>query len=213
MQQLSLTVGPVHTGDGGSGSQGLRSGRENELILSELQGRFYEKTSRGGKFMAPWNSVTIAATHVSPLTAGTGTPIVGIYNPTNSGMNISITKTIQDLISGTPGGPLVWNIVPLPWNITAASSSPQSKLINGPVGSVAKLWVNTAVTGSSAGINPFVEGGFAAVAAGAAVNSFVHQHDGDIVIPPGSMLALCAYAPGTSHLISGVVEWDEVFQN
>lgn len=193
--------------------RGLRASRENELVVSENQARFYEKTSRGGKFFAPFNAVTIAATHNSPLTAGTGTPIVGIYNPIGSGVNISITKVVQHLVSGTPAGPLVWNIIPLPQNITAAPSTPISKLINAAPSSVAKLWVNTAVTGSSTGVLLFTEGGFAAVAAGAGVNTFIHQHDGDIVIPPGSMLALCSYGTGTTHITSGSVEWDEVFQS
>ena len=209
-QNLNLNVGPVHVSDGNQGNQGLRAARELELVVSENQARLYEKTSRGGKFAAPWNAVTILSTHNSPLTAGTGTPIVGIYNPIGSGVNLAITKVIQHLTSGTPAGALVWNNVPLPQNITAASSTPISKLINAAPASVAKLWVNTAVTGSSAGVLLFAEGGFAAVAAGAGVNTFVNVHDGDLVIPPGTMLALCSYGTGTTHLTSGTVEWDEI---
>jgi len=117
---------------------------------------------------------------------------------------------LQDLTSGTPAGPLLWNMVPLPQNITAANTTPFSLMINSPSASVAKVWSNTAVTGSSAGVLLFPEGGFAAVAAGAGVMSLMNLHDGDIIIPPGSMLALCSYATGTTHLTSGVVIHEEV---
>lgn len=210
MQNLTLTVGPIHTGDGGSGSQGLRSGRENELIMSELHGRYYEKTSRGGVFASGWNAVTIAATHNSPLTAGTGTPIWSLYNPIGSGVNCAILKVVQDLTSGTPGGPLVWNLVPVPQNITAANTAPVSALLGGGVNSQTKIWTNTAVTGSSAGTLLFAEGGFAAVAAGAGVMSMIHMVDGIMIVPPGVMIALCSYATGTTHLTSGVVYHEEV---
>lgn len=211
MQNIALNVGPIHVADGGQGQQGLRSGRELDLIVSENRGRYAEKTSRGGKFCAPWNAVTVAATHNSPLTAGTGTPIVGIYNPIGSGVNLEIVKLSQHLISGTPAGPLIWNNIPLPQNITAASSTPISRLLNASPGSVAKLWVNTAVTGSSTGILLFAAGGFAAVAAGAGPSTLVVEYAGDLIVPPGSMLALCSYGTGTTHISSGDVEWDEVF--
>jgi hypothetical protein len=209
-QNLNLNVGPIHVADGNQGNQGLRAGRELELIMSENHGRYYEKNSRNGLFGVAWNAVTIAATHNTPLTAGTGTPITSIYNPIGSGVNISITKVIQHLTSGTPAGALVWNNVPLPQNITAASATPIAMLLNAPVASVAKTWTNTAVTGSSAGLLLFPEGGFAAVAAGAGVNTLVTEHAGDLIIPPGSMLALCSYGTGTTHITSGLVIWEEV---
>jgi hypothetical protein len=209
-QNLNLNVGPVHVGDGNQGGAGLRASRELELVVSENHGRFYEKNSRNGLFGVAWNAVTIAATHNTPLTAGTGTPITSIYNPIGSGMNIAILKVVQDLTSGTPAGPLVWNNVPLPQNITAASASPISMNINSPVSSVAKTWTNTAVTGSTAGVLLFADGGFAAVAAGAGIQTLMNMRDGDIIIPPGTMLALCSYGTGTSHLTSGLVIWEEV---
>jgi len=128
MQNIALNVGPIHVADGGQGQQGLRSGRELDLIVSENRGRYAEKTSRGGKFCAPWNAVTVAATHNSPLTAGTGTPIVGIYNPIGSGFNLEIVKLSQHLISGTPAGPLIWNNIPLPQNIQHAHQPPAQRV-------------------------------------------------------------------------------------
>lgn len=210
MQNLALTVGPTHLSDGGQGAQGLRAGREAELIMSELHGKYYEKNSRGGMFGSAWNAVTVAATHVSPLAAGTGTPIWALYNPIGSNVNCAILKVLQDLTSGTPGGPLLWNLIPVPQNISAANTLPVSLLLNSPVSSVAKIWTNTALTGSSAGTLLWPEGGFAAVAAGAGIQSLMNLHDGDIIVPPGSMIALCAYATGTTHLTSGMVVHEEV---
>lgn len=207
--QLQTSVGLQKNADGVT-QQLLRTGREGDLIVSENHGRYYEKNSRGGLFGVAWNAVTIVSTHNSPLTSGTGTPITSIYNPIGSGVNISIVKVIQHLTSGTPAGPLVWNNVPNPQNITAASAAAISMQANAAAASVAKTWTNTAVTGSATGVLTFVEGGFAAVAAGAGVNTLVTEHAGDLIIPPGTMLALCSYGTGTTHLTSGMVIWEEI---
>jgi len=207
--QIATQVGKQTNTDGMT-QQLLRTGREGDLMVSEVHGRYYEKNVRGGMFGSAFNAVTILATHNTPLTAGTGTPITSIYNPIGSGVNLSIVKVIQHLTSGTPAGALVWNNVPNPQNITAAASAPISMTVNAAVASVAKLWTNTAVTGSSTGVLIFPEGGFAAVAAGAGVNTLVTEHAGDLIIPPGSMLALCSYGTGTTHLTSGLVIWEEV---
>lgn len=202
--------GQQRIADGGQ-SQISRSGREGDQIVSGLHGRYYEKASRGGVYTAFVNALTLAATHASPLTAGTGTPIIGIYNPIGSGVNIAILKVGHTTTSGTPGGPLLWNIVPNPQNITAAAN--QTATNNGTLataGSISKVWSNTAVTGSTAGTAFRVHGGPGAVAAGAGLYGFIEEHAGDLIIPPGTMLALCCTAAGTAHIVGAFVTWEEV---
>ena len=199
-----------HLADGTSAPQ-ARADRENSLVVTENRGRYAEKTSRGGTFLTFIDALTILATHASPLAAGTGTPIIGIYNPVGSGVNIEIIKAGHATTSGTPAGPLKWNVIPNPQNITAGvAGNLVSALINGAVASVAKLFNNTATTGSTAGTVFRPHGGPAAIAEGAGIQSYVEEHAGDLIIPPGSMLALAATGTGTTHILSAFVEWQEV---
>jgi hypothetical protein len=193
-----------------SGQNSVSQGWLNEALVSEILPPYSTLNQNAFVFTAFVNGVTLAATHASPLTAGTGTPILSIYNPANSGRNIHLLRSKSTTTSGTPGGPLLWNVIPNPANITAASSVPSSNIIGGAAASVAKLWVNTATTGSTVGTPFRVLGGPAAVAAGAGLYNFEEEHKGDIIIPPGSMLALAATAAGTTHIVSAWTTWAEL---
>lgn len=189
----------------------IRLGQLSDIIVSELHGRYYETTYRQSMFSTFVNAVTLAATHATPLTAGTGTPIIGIFNPIGSGKNISIVRVQQATTSGTPGGPLVWNIVPNAQNITAATNAiPYNMATLQQTGAVARLWNNTAVTGSTAGVAFRNAGGATAVAATGAVMTYVEEYAGSFIVPPGSMIALTATAAGTSHIVNAWVEWEEI---
>jgi hypothetical protein len=205
-----LQVGSQNNQDGMT-QQSMRGGREGDLIVSELHGKLYEFNSRGGIFTAFVNSVTLASTHATPIAAGTGTPIIGIYNPVGSKFNLSILKTVHTSISGTPGGPLLWNVIPNPQNISITPTLPMSNnVLTTGNGSIAKLFNNTAITGSTAGVPFRTLGGASTTAVGAGLQTITETHEGDLIIPPGSMLAIAATAVGTSHIISAFVEWEEV---
>lgn len=190
----------------------VRQGKQGEVVVNEFMPVYYEATYRGNLFTAFANNVTIAASHVglAGLTAATGTPIIGIYNPVGSGKNLIIIKTVQSTTSGTPGGPLLYNTIPNPQNISIAATAPTSNQSFQTTGSVAKLFNNAAITGSSTGVPQRVHGGPAAVAAGAGVYTYVEEHKGEFIIPPGAMVALTAWAAGTSHILSAFVEWMEM---
>lgn len=189
----------------------VRLGQLGDVVVSELHGRFYETNYRGALFSTFVNALTISSTHNTPLAAGTGTPIVSLHNPVGSGKNLSLVRIQQSLSSGTPAGPLIWNIVPNPQNITAA---PNAVAFNSAslqqAGSVSRIWNNTAVTGSTAGVAFRNAGGMAAIAAGAGVNTYTEMYDGALIVPPGFMIALTSTGTGTSHLLNVYAEWEEI---
>jgi hypothetical protein len=207
---VQLQAGAIPTQSNKSGQNNAAQGWLNETLVSETLPQYSTLNQNGFLFSAFVNAVTLAATHASPLAAGTGTPIISIYNPLNSGKNVHLVKTKQTTTSGTPGGPLLWNIVPNPANITSASASPVSNIVGGGAASVVKCWNNSAVTGSTAGTAYRALGGTAAVAAGAGIYSHEEEHKGDLIIPPGTMMALCCTAAGTTHIISAWCEWAEM---
>ena len=193
-----------------SGQNNCAAGWLNEILVSELAPNYSALAQIGLLFSTAATAVTLAATHASPIAAGTGTPIISIFNPANSGKNLHLIKMLQATTSGTPGGPLVWNLIPNPANITATSAAPFNTLSLSQAGSVARCWNNTALTGSTAGTAFRTAGGAAAAAVTGTVLTFVEEFKGSIIIPPGSMLALAATAAGTTHIISAFAEWAEL---
>jgi hypothetical protein len=187
-----------------------RQGKQGETVVNEMMPVSYEAAYRGLIYHAFINGVTLASTHASPIAAGTGTPIIGIYNPAGSGKNLVFMKTVMTTTSGTPGGPLLWNVIPNPQNITITPTAPISNLSFANTGSVAKLFNNAAITGSTAGVAYRVVGGPAAVAAGAGLYTFMDEHKGEFMLAPGGMLALAATAAGTSHIMSAFIQWMEM---
>lgn len=77
-------VGPVKYADGISVGQD-RFGRLGDKIVSELNGRYYENTSRGNTFFAA--SQAVATTTVGLATTYTG---LCLSNPIGSGVNLSL---------------------------------------------------------------------------------------------------------------------------
>jgi hypothetical protein len=200
---------PAGTNAPGS-TPAIRQGQLGDLVVSELHGRFYEQTYRGATYSTFINALTLASTHATPIAAGTGTPIISIFNPANSGKNIVLIRLQQATTSGTPGGPLVWNIIPNPQNITATATAAYSNASLAQSGSVTRIFNNTALTASTVGVAYRNAGGPAAVAATGAIMTYTELYDGTVIIPPGSMLGLACTAAGTSHVINVYAEWEEV---
>ena len=188
----------------------IRQGQLGDVIVSEVHGRYYETNYRGALFSTFINALTVASTHASPIAAGTGTAIIGIYNPAGSGKNVSIVRVQQATTSGTPGGPLLRNTIPNPQNITASFAAAYSNFNLAQQGSVTRIFNNTALTGSTAGVAFRTAGGSAAVAATGVILTYSEELAGDLLVTPGSMVALAATAAGTSHVISCFVEWEEI---
>lgn len=205
-------VGPASSSSTAAGVNiNLRQGQLGEVVVQQLHGRMYETTYRGNMYCAYINALTIASTHVSPLAAGTGTPIIGLHNPMGSGVNLVIQRTAYNTTSGTPGGPLLYNLIVNPQNITAASAG---LYFNGATlqqsGARARLFNNTATTGSTAGTALRVMGGTTTTAVTVGNYLIIDNVEGAIIVPPGLMLGLAATAAGTSHVIGAFMEWEEI---
>lgn len=190
----------------------LRLGRLNDLIVSELHGRLHETNVRGNLFSAYVSAYTIVSTtDISPLPANTGVPILGLMNPAGSGKNFSIVRAIVTTTSGTPGGPIWWNVIPSPCGITAATNfTALNNATFNAAGSVSKVYSATAITGSSAGVPLCPLGGPAASAVGAGLYAAYDEPAGGIIIPQGAFAGLAATATGSSHVVSAAIFWEEV---
>ena len=203
-------AGPQKISDGALGI--ARLGRLGDTIISELQGKYGELTSRGQVFVFGAAAVTYAATGNTPLAAGTGVPVVGILNPANSTVNCQILGVWIVTTSGTPGGPFYWNGIPNPTGITAAGSTAISLLTFNAAGSVTKAFANAALTGSAAATYLRPIGGPAASAVGAGLYGVAEDTNGSIVVQPGAFAGVAGTAVGSSHVISSGMIWAEIPQ-
>lgn len=187
-------------------------GRHGEQYVSELHGRYYTLAKRGLLFGFSSAAITVAATHVSPLAANTATPIIGLWNPTNSGKDIVVLKQGVSTVSGQPGGPFVWNYGTVTTTAAALSTAVSGRFGQAPAGSIALVYSNVVTTSSLAGVLAFHAAAITNItgAGNGGPSAFYEDRGGDIVIPPGSWGAIAATVTGTSHVCQASVIWAEL---
>src|SRR5258708_1295950 len=101
---LQGTAGPVLTTDGVSIATGMRQGRLGDAIVSELHGRFYEQVFRGNVYSIGCSGTALSATTIT-LTA-TSTPILGVWNPATSPVNLVLLQGGLEMFANTLTAPL-----------------------------------------------------------------------------------------------------------
>lgn len=222
--------GEVTVAEGVAGN--LRLGRLADLIVSELQGRFYENAFRNRLFSAGMTLNSINNVTFTSATLGvTCTPIWGIWNPITSTINAVILQVMLGIAmtaaSNTGCGPFVWaastgNTGTLgnagaPWNRKtlskpAGGSGAQAQNVTGVAitGLTNNLVVMhaSALTGGSAANYSQVDTavGFNPPAAGTSVENL----DGSFIVPPGGVLALLATTTPVAHSAASAGLWAEV---
>lgn len=190
-----------------------RVGQQGDLIMSQLHGRYYETNYRGNVFTTFANAVLAVSTHATPLAAGTGTPIISIYNPFGSGKNVSLLRLqISVTAAVTTGSPFLWNIIPNPQNITQTFALPynMSNLLQVGSGSVARVFNNVALTNSTQGTAYRIIGGGTTGTATGQVMTLFDVYDGSLIVYPGTMIALVTVGTGNGLTVNAWAEWEEI---
>ena len=198
----------------------LRQGRTGEIILSQAHGRYYEQTSRGQMFTLTLSATTssIAAGNLLNAAAAASTNFA-IWNPIGSGFNLSITKVMVGLISGTLAtGPLYHAVIQTSnptINTVSTNGVAYNNLVGGksPVARYVAVAAGTALTGGSAPVvlrTMNLTFSAAAFAAAGGASTLADLPDGDLIIPPGYGWVPQFSAAGTSVLNSYSVTWEEI---
>ena len=213
----SLTGQPAASAAGGTPS--LRAGQLADLIVSELHGRLYEQNYRGNLF-----SIGMTATALSASTIGltaTGTPIIGVYNPQTSNVNLVIAKAKLQLAataaSAVAPGAFVW-AASVGNTAVSTGLTPTNRKTLSQAGSQAKgLNATTALTGLTNALTVLDAAAFGTLLAaqGATVTPIVggisqEEFDGDLIIPPGGVLALVNTISTTTVSVAASLIWEEV---
>lgn len=231
---LQTLTGPSKVSDGSLSA--VRGGNLGDVIVSELHGRFYEQNYRGNQFSVGITSTSIAnATFTTAdglsatlATAATATPILGIWNPSSSVVNLVMLQAIlsafisASTVTGTGG--LVWAVYTGNSNITVANQqTPVNNKTLAASGSVARGLNTIALTGlSNVGIylraSSLVAGpstGYSQVGTAVGFPSegggpSVENIDGSIIVPPGGILALYGTVTPVAISVCGGLVWEEV---
>lgn len=195
----------------------LRQGRLSDLVVSELQGKYYEMTKRQRTFslMLATTSSTIAAGNITAAAAAASTQFA-LWNPAGSGVDLVLLKVWCSIISGTlPAAPMTHDLFNATAISVAKSGKIQSAYGNLGKGSSAADFVSaggSALTGAGAHTaHRLMALDFTAAAfADAGSTLALEVLDGDLIIPPGVGWAPCFSAAGTTLLNAWAVTWAEV---
>jgi hypothetical protein len=221
---MAIYQGTVQTSNFAAGSQpSVSLGRQADQLASELHGRFYTQCYNGQLYSWGKTSTALSANSIS-LTATT-TPIIGVWNPSGSTVNLVILQSgVQifpnNLTSGAGPGALVW-ATSTGNAVVSAGNTPLSRKTLANAGSQAKGFdLATALTGITNNLVIQEEADFSnptgltytTLASTALMYSTggVQNFDGQLIVPPGVVLALLNTTSCTTFSATSRILWEEV---
>jgi hypothetical protein len=217
--------GPIYGNTGGSVP--FTADMTAAQRVTDAHGRFTEAASRGLLFSTGMTATSISAsTFTTAALSATGTPIVGVWNPSGSGKNLYILQArmnaFQTALITTGPGAFMWAVS---LNNAAISTglTPWNRQTLTQGGSVAKGFANTALTGltnnltvmessalSGGSLGNYASTGTAAGFMGLESGTNVDPIDGAFVIPPGGVLALLCTTTPIAVTASSSLLWEEL---
>lgn len=199
------------------------AGEFGEILVSELQPRFYEWTYRKNLYhlVGSSNAALVAANAIATGVTATAQPVVGLWNPPLSGVNLvpiklklSLTTVANTAVS--PGG-FMWLVSSGQQNITTgalgvngltfAQAGGQGKgfsistALTGLVGSLITVQASTVQTINAAG---------PATSIHQSVSPSEEYLEGAFIVPPGGVLALMNQVSTTTVSYSTGLTWIEL---
>jgi hypothetical protein len=203
-----------------------RAGKTGEMVIGNAHPRYYEPTVRGNIFSTGMTITSISNATFSTGTLGaTATPIIGIWNPTNTGKNAVIMlaklQLINTALQVTGAGAFVW-CTAVNQSAISTGLTPLNRASLANSGSVCKGFAGTALTGLSGNLtvqNAAGLGGLlsnlstlqTAVGLMPSAPTYVDNLEGCIIVPPGGVLALlCTTNPPVAISAASALVWEEV---
>ncbi len=205
-----------------AGIQPIRLGRKGAVVTQDAHGRYLESIYRGNCYLLSTGSggVALGANTLGVITtAATAQPIVGILNPSNSGVlaAIYLAAAGAQATGATPANEGVYIYADTVANAstTIAGTVPTSLKTLTAAGSKMVGSVNQAYTGNTSAwamLKPFVGSGprTAAPTASINVNTIAQEElSGIIQIPPGFGFGIGCLSAGTAITSAAYLIWEE----
>jgi len=217
---LQSIVGPQSAQSLAPGSAATaRAGQLNDIIVSELHGKFYEQNYRGNLFSVGMGVTALSANTIT-LTAAT-TPIIGVWNPSTSTVNLVIAKAkLQVAVTAAsavaPGG-FVW-ATSIGNTAISTGLTPINRKTLAAAGSQAKGFnITTALTGLTNNLVVMEASAFGTLVAAqpSTVAPLIsapaqEEFDGSLIVPPGGVLALLNTVSSVTVSVAAGLSWEEV---
>lgn len=185
-------------------------GEYSDLLVTELQARYYQQTYRGNVFFLDSGAVTLAAANTSAGALGTIKLINGFYNQSTSGKNAVLLATALTYTSGTATGAIVYNYLNGVVLSNAATGTIRNGLLGGPAsGMLAEVGVVLA-SNTPLATSPLLQLGIVGLqgAAVATPTGVYEEVAGRIIIPPGVVFGLAQIGAGTG-VVQSTLCWME----
>lgn len=195
-------------------------------VVTDGHGRFTEAALRGTLFSGGMTTTSISnSTFTTGTLTASCTPIIGLWNPVNSGKNLVVLQVrvqfIVTALNRTGGGGFVW-AVSTGQSAISTGITALSRLSLANSGGVGKVYANTALTGLSGSLvvqeAAGVQGGPMPVS-GTDVLGVVPYHaaavdnvDGGMILAPGAVIALLATTTPVGLSAASSILWEEVPQ-
>ena len=223
---LAQGITGIQTVNDGNTTPALRAGRGGELIVSELSGRFYEQCYRGNVYAGAATLTSISnATFTTATTGATATPIVGVWNPAGSGVNLvmlqGMLQIVQTALQHTGIGGCMWMVSTSTVNPTTGTAAFNRKTLTqsggqgkymgtaaltGMTGTLAVAFGSTLGGGSLSNVSTLDTAASQAPPSVITVENF----DGSLIVPPGSILSLQCVTTPVAFSAAGGLMWMEL---
>lgn len=225
MALMQGNVGPQVLGEGAQ-SVVARMARSGEQVITNLHGRYAEQALRGNIYTAGMSLTSISnATFTIATTDATATPIIGLWNPANSGVNAVILRAYLGVsttaLQATGPGGYTWMVATGNSAITTGINPFRTSTLQ-QSGSACKAYANTALTGKTGTLAAMrgsslcggSAGAYAFLATAVAMQTqHVAQYEdieGSIIVPPGGVLSLQCNTTPVAHSATSGLLWEEV---
>ncbi len=179
-------------------------GETSEVLVTEIQGKYYENTYRNNTFVA-----STAAAGALSLTGTTTYTGLAVYNPANSGKNL-VLKTAIFVPTIVATGVYAVMLFSQPFaNALPAGATviPVSANLGGGGASVARIATSATLAANPVFLRPLYGFGWITSVAQNAI-SYKDDIAGEIIVPPGSAVGFVALTTAITGL--AYLSWDEV---
>lgn len=199
----------------------------NPIAISQDQvhwnGFYYEQNTKGNLFcFGGVSTALVAANATATGLSATAQPIIGVYNPANSGKNLVILETLLLITnvaaSAVSAGAFVY-VSSINQSAVSTGSAPLTRFLGSPFPSVAKGFaLSTALTGLSGNLTntalPFnstqVVQPEPATATAMMGGQSAEDNQGSWIVPPGAFLGVMGTIATTTISAASRMIWAEL---
>lgn len=202
---LGSVLNPYTTSVGDGLENELALGRNSEVLVSEVHGKWANAAARGVLFTFNVTAVTV------PVVAATLVSVFSLYNPVGSGRNLELVDFDCSMVLATTVvdtiGLYTSNPVLAAKGTFTTAGAPLSGMIGSTAAGVGIPY--SAYTHSGTPIRYRILGGFGATTD--ATSGMIHyEFDGRSIIPPGAIVSVAmSTAAGTTSGLDLGISWIE----